>query len=160
MMATLLTALGTTTPISAATPPTMGMINRYNAAAGALAITLPALAGLNVGARTGIQKYDSSINAVTATRAGSDEFDDGTTSLTLTVGQKCTLQVMMISSVKYWKIIDAVGFLPPALNTTIPNTYTAELITPSGSSAYMPDYMEISSGVAYEISSNSVLEIG
>jgi hypothetical protein len=105
--------LGATAAISANTAPVMGKVNRYNATAAPRSVTLPALSGLNVGAVVGIEKdtLDVSSNAVTATRAGSDTFDDATTSAsTTTPGTKLYLQVVSIASVKYWKVVD--GYTP------------------------------------------------
>jgi hypothetical protein len=99
-------------PKTAASAPTMGQINRYNATAGALVVTLPALAGLNVGARTMVQKYtlDVSANTITFNRAGSDVFDDASTALILGgSGESRTLQVVTVGGVKKWKITEEMG---------------------------------------------------
>lgn len=88
----------------------MGYVNRYDATSGALAVTLPALSGLNVGARTMVQKHttDATGHAVVFNRSGSDQFDDGTTSVTLNhPGDAVTLQVVTISSVKRWKVTES-----------------------------------------------------
>lgn len=88
----------------------MGYVNRYDASAGPLAVNLPALSGLNVSARVMLQKYklDASANTVTFSRAGSDQFDDGSTALTLTgSGESRTLQVVSISGVKRWKVMES-----------------------------------------------------
>lgn len=90
----------------------MGYVNRYDATAGALVVTLPALSGLNVSSRAMVQKYtlDASANSVTFNAAGSDHFDDATSSVVLTTsGQSRTLQVVSISGVKRWKVMEAMG---------------------------------------------------
>lgn len=95
----------------------MGYVNRYDATAGGLTVALPALSGQNVGARTMLQKYklDSSSYTVTFNRAGSDQFDDGSTSLVLSyAGESRTLQVVLIGGVKRWKIMEAMGETPPS----------------------------------------------
>src|SRR4051812_2327663 len=94
-------ALAAGTVISSTSAPTMGYFNRYNATAGGLTVTLPALSGLNIGARVAVQKYslDISANLVVFNCAGSDKFDDAsTTSFTLTnTGDQRELQVVSIS---------------------------------------------------------------
>jgi lysophospholipase L1-like esterase len=99
--------------ISANTAPTLGRINRYDAAAAARTPALPALSGKSVGARMIVQKTDISTNTVTFTCAGSDTFIDGTsTTLKLFMqGEQRELQVVSISGTKYWK---AVGSNTPA----------------------------------------------
>lgn len=107
MVPLLVNAVKTTT-----SAPSLGYINRYNASGGGLTVTLPALAGLNVGARAMVQKYtlDGSINTVTFSRAGSDQFDDATTTFTLSrPGESRTIQVVSISGVKRWKITEAMS---------------------------------------------------
>jgi len=86
----------------------MGMVNRYDATGAARTAPLPALSGLNPGATTVIEKYDSSTNTVTATRSGSDVFDNGATAITPLTGRGRTqLQVVSISGIKYWKEMGA-----------------------------------------------------
>jgi hypothetical protein len=110
--------------ITTTTAPTMGTINSYSAAGGALAVPLPALSSLNVNASCIVEKNaeDSSSNTITFTCSGSDTFDDTTTTLVLHyTGEKRTLQVVFISGVKYWKIIQVSpgGALPP-LSALVP----------------------------------------
>jgi hypothetical protein len=84
----------------------MGTINSYNCASGALSPTLPALAGLNVGASCIVEKYqlDGTLNSVTVGVAGADTFDDGATNVVISVpGDKVTLQVVTVTGTKYWK---------------------------------------------------------
>lgn len=127
-MTTLVTALNGAPAVTSATTPTMGMFNRYNAAAGALSVPLPALAGLNVGATTWVGKdpLDASANTVTFTCNGADTFDDATTSLVLAKpGENRTLQVVTVGTTKYWKI--NTGFIPVAANgktLTVNNSLT------------------------------------
>jgi len=135
--------------------PNLGKFNQYDATAGVLSVTLPALAGLRVGASMGIQKFDTGPNAVSMTRAGSDLFDDGSTSFTLTVGQGFFLQVVEISAIRYWKIVGQLN-----LSTAIPTSPTTNVTIPAGFSVYVPDVMEIAAGTAYEIGLGAVLEIG
>ena len=106
-MTTLATVLNGAAVITTATAPTFGNINRYNASSGALAITLPALSGMNVGASCIVEKdaLDGTLNAVTFTANSGDTFDDALTSVALVQpGSKRQLQVIYISGTKYWKI--------------------------------------------------------
>jgi hypothetical protein len=85
----------------------MGNINSYNASGGALAITLPALAALNVGAYCIVEKNiaDGTLNAITFTANTGDTLDDLSTVLVLMLpGEKKVLQVVSIAGVKYWKV--------------------------------------------------------
>jgi hypothetical protein len=98
-----------------ATAPTMGNVNSYNATGGAFANTLPALSGLNVGANCIVEKstVDTSYNQVTFTAAGSDTFDDTTTTFYLnTPGDKAMLQVISVAGVKHWKQLLCSTFPP------------------------------------------------
>lgn len=111
-MATTLIPLQVNAVKTTTSAPAMGYINRYDATSGALSVTLPALSGLNVGARAMVQKYtlDASANNVTFTRAGSDLFDDGASSFSLSgSGESRTVQVVLIGSVKRWKITEAMS---------------------------------------------------
>ena len=95
------------------TAPTSGTITAYNASAGNLAVTLPALSGLNVGARYWVEKYalDGTYNTVTFTASGADTFDDLETNVFLTApGEQMLLQVMAIGVTKFWKRLYAVAF--------------------------------------------------
>lgn len=106
-MTTLQTALNGAATITTATAPTMGNINSYSAASGALAITLPALSSLNAGASCIVEKSvaDVSSNTITHTAHSGDTFDDLTATLVLQYsGEKRTLQVVSILGTKYWKI--------------------------------------------------------
>lgn len=106
-MTTLATVLtGPQSVYTSATVPSMGTMNSYNASAGALSVTLPALSGLNVGASCVVEKYqlDGTFNTVTFTVAGTDTFDDTTTSIVLFApGEKISLQVITVGGTKYWK---------------------------------------------------------
>ena len=134
-MTVYLTALEATAALTTNLAPQMGMINRYNAAGGALALTLPALSGLNVGANCVVAKdiLDTSGNAITVTRTGTDTFDDGTTGFTLlSAGSQRVLQVVEIDAVKYWKITDygspetdISGLQPKSTLTTKGDLYVA-----------------------------------
>lgn len=111
-MATTLTPLAVNAVKTNTSAPAMGYINRYDATAGGLTVTLPALSGLNVGSRTMVQKHtlDVSTNTVTFNRAGSDQFDDASTSAVLTrSGESRTLQVVLISGVKRWKVTESMS---------------------------------------------------
>lgn len=120
-MTTLQTVLNGAAVITTATPPVMGNINSYNANGGAIANTLPALSGQNVGASCIVEKFqtDGTMNAVSFTSTASDvgntgnttdAFDDGSTSFSLTTpGDKVELQVVSISGVKYWKRVFTVS---------------------------------------------------
>jgi hypothetical protein len=112
-MTTLLTALNASAVITTSSAPALGYINRYNASGGVLTVTLPALSTANVGAQTlvEIDTLDTSFNSVRFTAAGTDTFVDGTVSFNMVrAGEKCNLQVVSVSGVKYWKIIGA--FIP------------------------------------------------
>lgn len=102
-MALALSTLGVTAVITANTAPQMGMVNRYDATAAARTPTLAALSGLNPGATTVIEKYDTSANTVTISRAGTDTFDNAATSVVLSSRGRTQLQVVQISGTKYWK---------------------------------------------------------
>lgn len=111
-MATTLTPLQVNAVKTNTSAPAMGYVNRYDASSGPLSVSLPALSGLNVSARVMLQKYklDATVNTVTFSRAGSDQFDDGSTSLVLTEsGESRTLQVVLISGVKRWKVMESMG---------------------------------------------------
>lgn len=106
---TVMTPLGATGPITSNASPIMGKINRYNASAGNLAVSLPALSSLlNLGARVAVEKdvLDTSANTVTVNCAGSDTFDSGAMNEVLRVaGQLREFEVVQIGSTKYWKLI-------------------------------------------------------
>lgn len=95
--------------ITTTTTPSMGNINSYDATAGNLAVTLPALSGLPLGANAIVEKSvaDKTYNTVTFTRSGSDLFDDGATTCTIsTPGEKVVLQVVSEDggTTRKWKI--------------------------------------------------------
>ena len=92
-----------------ATTPDTGFINTYDATAGQISATLPALSDCGVGANLMVQKTDTGANPVVFTRSGSDVFDDGTTQLTLTRhGEARTLQVVSLDEgvTKMWKVVN------------------------------------------------------
>lgn len=104
----LLQAVSQTT----ATAPAIGTITPYNASAGALAPPLPALSGLRVGDRLGIQKdvADNSFNLVTPTCSGADTFYGGATSAPIYVtGEQRILHVVSVAGTKYWKVPDSIN---------------------------------------------------
>jgi hypothetical protein len=106
-MSVLAATLNGAAVISASTAPTIGSINTYNASAGNLTPSLPALSGLTDGVSMVIQKdpLDVTTNTVTFTRSGSDTFQDGTTNYVLgRTGSWAVLQVVTVSSTKYWKV--------------------------------------------------------
>lgn len=141
--------------------PAMGYINRYNASGSSLGVTLLALSGLNVGARTMVQKdtLDVSQNTVTFIRNGSDVFDDGSTGFILAnTGEARTLQVVDISGVKKWRITEAMN--PYSSGGSPSLTQYAGSFIPPGYGQYVPDHFEIASGIEFEIGSGSVMEIG
>lgn len=93
--------------LTAATAPTIGTTQPYDATAGALAPSLPALSGLSVGQRVAVQKAaaDASANLVTLTCAGADTFDSGATTLALKVtGELRDLRVVSVGGTKKWKV--------------------------------------------------------
>ncbi|OQW34519.1 MAG: hypothetical protein A4E20_10895 [Nitrospira sp. SG-bin2] len=121
--------------ITASTAPTMGNLNRYNAASGALTPTLPALSGLNEGSGCVVAKAftDTTLNSVTFTRAGSDTFTDGQTSFALIKpGSWVALQVITVSATKYWAIVGAGELYPrgglSAISAQVARTNTTSAI--------------------------------
>ena len=97
------TPLAGSSVITTATPPVIGEMNFYDATGGSISTTLPALSGLNVGARLAVQKVDSSANWVTFSSSGSDTFYENSSTINLKVpGEQQELQVISLSSVKYW----------------------------------------------------------
>lgn len=107
-MTTLQTPLIGAAALTSSTDPTIGYRNVYDASSGSLSVTLPALSGLNVGARLSVGKSDSSVNTVTVTRDGSDTFQDASTSFVMKVpGERVELQVVSVSSTKYWATVSS-----------------------------------------------------
>lgn len=109
-MATALVPLTPTAVLTANTDPVIGKINIYDATAGNLTGTLPALSGLTAGAQMIIIKYpgDTGSNTVTISRTGLDTFVGAGTSVTLSdVAKSFHLQVVSISATKYWLAIGA-----------------------------------------------------
>lgn len=108
-----MTTVATTLDANAAvfttgTAPVAGNINSYDAHSSAITATLPALSGLTVGASCLLEKYqgDTSYNAVTINRSGSDLFDDGSTQVILTnPGEQILLEVVEPVSTPMWKIV-------------------------------------------------------
>lgn len=95
--------------ITTAATPVAGQKNRYSAAAGNLAPTLPALSGLSAGpAEYHVEKTgtDTSPNTVTLTCAGSDLFEDGatTTKQLAAPTEFAVLVVVSIAGVKRWAV--------------------------------------------------------
>lgn len=159
----LLTALQTGLSITSNTAPSLGSINVYNASAGSLVVTLPAVFGLNVGAIAQVEKdtLDTSSNSITFNRNGGDTFTDGSISYVLTrPGWYATLQVVNVLGQKYWKVIGQGG--PASIDDTaaVPNVVQVNQILFGSNSSYVADVMEIAAGSSYEIAVNSVLEIG
>ena len=106
-MTTLVTPLLGSAAITTNTTPAMGSFTIYDATAGSLSVTLPGLAGLNVGAYGAVQKVstDTTANTVTFTCAGSDTFDNAATTEVLRIpGQIRTLQVVSVGGTKHWKV--------------------------------------------------------
>lgn len=96
--------------ITSATAPQQGYLNLYNASAGALSVPMPALSSCPDGTNLIVAKdpADTTLNAVTFTRSGSDAFLDGSTSFTLTrPGRQVWLQVVTVAGIKYWAVIMA-----------------------------------------------------
>jgi hypothetical protein len=161
-------------PITANTAPAQGYINRYDATAGNLAITLPALSGVDDGANFIVEKYsaDVSANTITFTAAGSDTFDDATTTLVLRYAdEKRSVQVITVSGTKYWKVTQS---SPPATSAAFvvvgrATTATAAGTTTltSGSAAFqqftgsttqncvLPDATTMTQGQAFTVANRS-----
>lgn len=91
------------------TPPTRGRITRYNANAGNLSVLLPALSSLVDGDTYPVEKYrgDASPNTITFTAAGTDHFDDGTTTTAVlkVPGQISHLQAFSVGGALTWKTV-------------------------------------------------------
>lgn len=136
-MTTLATVLNGAAVITTAAAPTLGNINRYNASSGALAVTLPALSGLNIGASCLLEKdtLDTTLNTITFTANSGDTLDDAATSFGIFVpGEKINLQVESVAGTKYWKVAGAThhrnGVMAGAAQVAVTNTTTAtDLIT-------------------------------
>lgn len=73
----------------------------------AIAINLPTIAGLSLPFVIGIKKTTSDANGVTITRGGTDTFDDGTTSKSLTIPAGFTLLPDVDTAPDVWA---AIGF--------------------------------------------------
>ena len=118
-MTVLATVLNGSSTITTTTAPSLGTINSYSAVSGALAITLPAVSGLNVGATAIVEKNiaDTTLNAVTFTATSGDTFDDSSTVLVINQpGEKRVLQVVQTGgATKYWKVV---GGLEPKTGLT------------------------------------------
>lgn len=121
--------------LSTSVAPTLGNINSYNASSGALAITLPPLNALNVGASCLVEKNiaDGTLNAVTFTANTGDTFADLSTVLVIAQpGEQRTLQVEAIAGIKYWKVTNAslprVGLAANVSEFSLTNSTTATTI--------------------------------
>lgn len=96
-----------------ATTPNMGAINLYDATSGPMAVPLPQLGTLTIGAIVLLEKVDASANPVTFTCYAGDTFSDAATTLTLTdKGMQRTLQVISLDGgvTLHWKVIGGNGF--------------------------------------------------
>jgi hypothetical protein len=157
-------AMSGATPLTTTAAPTSGQITRYDATAGALAVTLPALSGLTGGALYGVQKYqgDLSANTITFTAAGSDKFDDTTTTtetLRLT-GQLRFLQVFKVGATKYWKVVNGnttLGSLDARYQAAvIPTAATgAAIVAAANSFGGNPGIVLLKSGATYVLNVNA-----
>lgn len=126
-MTSLTTPLTAQAVMTSGTTPSIGKFNIYNATSANISTTLPALSGLNVGARLSVGKYigDSSSHTVTVACAGSDKFQDGSTASLIIYepGSQRELQVIEVSSTKYWQIVG--GIISPTIQPiTATNTAT------------------------------------
>lgn len=122
--------LSTVTILTTSTSPAIGQTTYYNATSGNLTPTLPALSGLNVGARLAVRRdpADVSPNTVTLSCAGSDTFySSGGGSTTLPMpGEQREYQVISVSGTKYWA---PAGALNPV--AALDNRYLANVRDPS-----------------------------
>lgn len=114
-MTTILLALNASPVVTTASAPQMGYITPYSAAGGPLTVSLPALTNpaCTVGAVAAVEKssLDTSFNWITFNTAGSDTFDDGSTSTyCVRAGEKKYLQVVSVSGTKHWKLMG--GYIP------------------------------------------------
>lgn len=94
--------------------PTLGDCNTYSTTTtgGDLIIPLPQVATQTVGAQMLLEKdpTDTTLNEVTFTTYGSDQFTDGATSLTLTNGgQSRIVQVVNMGGALQWKVVGGLG---------------------------------------------------
>jgi hypothetical protein len=98
-------------PVTTGVAPTRGRITRYNCTPGGanLNVALPALSTLVDGDTFPVEKYrgDASAFTITFTAAGTDRFDDGTTSTAVlkVPGQISHLQAFSIGGALYWKTV-------------------------------------------------------
>lgn len=92
--------------MTSATAPTAGKINVYDATSAPLAVTLPALSGLTVGAYLTVEKYSGDVtsNSITVTCNGTDTFQNTTETVTYLriTGERIEFQVISIAGTKRW----------------------------------------------------------
>lgn len=109
MTVPFLVPLTPTAVLTTSTAPARGKINIYNATAGNLAPTLPALSTMTDLDQIVLLKYagDVSTNTITVSRNGSDPILGGATTVVLSdIARSYHLQVVTISAVKYWLVLD------------------------------------------------------
>lgn len=130
MTTTLLTPVPVAAAVvTASTAPGIGKTTYYNASSGNLTPSLPALSGLNVGARFAVRRdpTDLSSNIVTFTCAGSDAFYlSGATTITLPVtGEQREYEVIQPggSGTKYWAPAGSLNPLSALDSRYIPGFY-------------------------------------
>ena len=113
---------------NAATSPTMGYINSYDASASSntttVAVTLPQLSTLSLGATCIVTKSetDTTVNPISFTPYTGDTFGDGRTNFVLSApGQKVTLQVVQNTpaTTNSWAIV-GISELAKGLASTSP----------------------------------------
>ena len=115
-MTTLQTPLTTTSVLTSSGTATIGKLNIYDTTAGALTVTLPALSGLNVGARLAVCKYlgtNAPTNSVQINFQGTDYAEDGVTqgvALRLQ-GERREFQVISVGGTKRWHIVGGVPII-------------------------------------------------
>lgn len=109
MSSNVLVAMKAAAAITTNTAPAPGTFQGYNASAGNLAVTLPALSGVPDGGQVWVEKDlgDQTLNTVTFTCAGSDTMLGGATSKVLSIpGERLKLQRVTVAAVVCWKVLD------------------------------------------------------
>lgn len=94
--------------ISASTSPGVGNLQPYNATAGVLAPTLPALSSVADDAWIFVEKdiTDTSSNTVTLSRAGSDTFFGGGTQVVMRYpGHRFEILACTVGGTRFWKVV-------------------------------------------------------
>ena len=155
-MVDVLTPLTATAALTTNAAPALGKVNRYNASAGAMTVTLPALSGVAAGRVVVVQKdeLDTSTNVVTVACAGSDTLDSGGAVIPLRIpGSQRKLQVVTVGSTKYWKVVGGHDPLSSLDKRFTPSGATAQLRCGSTGDSTMAGYQRSPDGIVLTVSS-------